>query len=309
MKKTVEIVLEHCCVLGEGPVWDMTRQCIWWVDILKGDIHRFYTNTKQHRIFCPMQMVGAIALTADGQLIAALQHGFFSIDPETQNMHAITDPEAALPDNRFNDGKCDPAGRFWAGTMSITGQEKVGKLYVLDTDFTVSTKIENITCSNGMAWSSDGQTFYYIDTGAMEVVAYDFDIINAKIDNRRSIIKIAPDEGYPDGMTIDSEGKLWIAIWGGGKVKRYDPDTGQLLDELHLPVSLVTSCTFGGDHFEDLYITTARTGLSEKELSAQPLAGSLFVVKNSGYRGVASDRAKLSTSPTLKDATTICSLK
>ncbi|MCE7062192.1 SMP-30/gluconolactonase/LRE family protein [Dyadobacter sp. CY343] len=278
-----EVVLEHCCELGEGPVWDVVRKCILWVDITKGEIHQFFLADKRHEVFHADQMVGAIALRADGKLIAALQHGFYTIDLNTKSMQAIADPEVALPNNRFNDGKCDPAGRFWAGTMSISDQEKAGKLYMMDTDGTVSIKIDEVTCSNGMAWSHDHQTFYYIDTGAQEVVAYDFDIENAAITNKRSIIQIASEEGYPDGMAIDSEGMLWIAIWGGWKVNRYDPGTGRLLFEIHLPVSLVTSCTFGGEHLEDLYITTARKGLSESDLQAQPLAGSLFVVKGLNY--------------------------
>ena len=289
MKKTAEIVLNHFCELGEGPVWDAARNCILWVDITKGEIHQYFIADKKHKVFNAGQMVGAIALAGNGKLIAALQHGFFSIDLETQSMRAIADPEAALPHNRFNDGKCDPVGRFWAGTMSITDQEKTGKLYMLDTDYVVSTKIDNVTCSNGMAWSPYCKTFYYIDTGAQEVVAYDYDIVNAEITNKRSIIKIATEKGYPDGMTIDAEGMLWVAIWGGWKIERYDPGTGQLLDKVHLPVSLVTSCTFGGENLEDLYITTARAGLSEKQLRSQPNAGALFVVRKTGCQGIPRD--------------------
>ncbi|MCE6991066.1 SMP-30/gluconolactonase/LRE family protein [Dyadobacter sp. CY323] len=285
MMKKAEVVLDHCCHLGEGPVWDPADQRILWVDITEGKIHQFFTKEKKHKVFSAGQMVGAIAFTGGGELIAALQHGFFSINLETQRMRAIADPEANLPGNRFNDGKCDPAGRFWAGTMSVHDEEKAGKLYVLDTNGSVSVKIEDVTCSNGMAWSPDHKTFYYIDTGAQEVVAYDYNIENADITNKRSVIKIAPEEGFPDGMTVDHEGMLWVAIWGGWKVQRYDPGHGQLLDEIHLPVSLVTSCTFGGENLEDLYITTARKDLSEPDLRAQPLAGSLFVVRQSGYRG------------------------
>ena len=282
-----EIVLNHFCMLGEGPLWDPVRRCILWVDIELGNIHQFFTEDQNHKVFNAGQMVGAIALTENGGLIAALQKGFYRIDLANQLIHAITDPEADFPDNRFNDGKCDPAGRFWAGTMSVRDEVNAGKLYVLDTDLSVSIKIKNVTCSNGMAWSEDHKTFYYIDTGSQEVVAYDYNIHNAEISNKRSIIQIPQEEGFPDGMTIDHEGMLWVAIWGGWKVKRYNPHDGQVLDEVHLPVSLVTSCAFGGENLQDLYITTARTGLSESDLRSQPLAGSLFVVRQCGYRGLA----------------------
>ncbi|KAA0993526.1 SMP-30/gluconolactonase/LRE family protein [Dyadobacter aurulentus] len=293
MVKLPEIVLDHLCELGEGPVWDEVRQCILWVDITRGAIHQFFTKDKKHHVFNAGQMVGAIAPASDGRLIAALQHGFYMVDLEKDSMYAINDPEASLPGNRFNDGKCDPAGRFWAGTMSVSGQLKAGKLYLLNKDRSVSIKIDNVTCSNGMAWSPDCRTFYYIDTGLREVVAYDYNNANADIANRRSIIQIPPEEGYPDGMTIDSDGKLWIAMWGGWKVKRYDPLNGRLLDEIRLPVSLVTSCTFGGENLEDIYITTAGNGLSESERHLQPLAGSLFVVRQSGYRGIRHERMSM----------------
>lgn len=289
MKKTnpiATIVLDHRCLLGEGPVWDPASRRVLWVDITRGEIHQFFTEQKKHKVFKANQMVGAIALTSSGELIAALQHGFFNVNLEKQILTPIHDPEADLPDNRFNDGKCDPAGRFWAGTMSVLDKEKAGKLYVLHTDLSVSIKINEVTCSNGMAWSLDHKTFYYIDTVTQEVVAYDYDLAHATLRNKRSIIKIAVEEGYPDGMTIDSEGMLWIALWGGGKVKRYNPGNGQLLAQIHLPVSQVTSCTFGGEYLEDLYITTARTGLTKEALDLQPLAGSLFVVRKSGYTGV-----------------------
>src|SRR5215217_4523908 len=144
MVKSPEVVLDHFCELGEGPVWDEVKQCILWVDITQGAIHQFFTKEKKHHVFNAGQMVGAIALAAGGRLIAALQHGFYMVDLKTDSMHAINDPEASLPGNRFNDGKCDPAGRFWAGTMSVSGQPKAGKLYLLNTDCSVSIKIDHV---------------------------------------------------------------------------------------------------------------------------------------------------------------------
>ena len=188
-----------------------------------------------------------------------------------------------LPGNRFNDGKCDPAGRFWAGTMSISNMPCAGSLYVLEKDGTVKTKITGVTCSNGMAWSPDDKTLYYIDTPTRQVVAYKYDTKNGDITDGRVAISIPEEKGSPDGMTIDTEGMLWIALWDGWKVIRYNPYTSEQLYEVTLPVSRVTSCVFGGDDMDDLYITSAREGLSDSDLKEQPLAGSLFVIRKSGF--------------------------
>ena len=197
----------------------------------------------------------------------------------------LANPEQHLPGNRFNDGRCDPAGRFWAGTMALSEEEGAGNVYMMDQDGHVSTKIKDVTISNGLAWSADKKTLYYIDTPTHEIVAFDFDLTSGKISNKRAVIKIAKEEGSPDGMTIDSEDMLWIAHWGGWQVTRWDPRTGRQLNRIALPVSKVTSCTFGGDTLEDLYITTASVDLTEQEMKEQPLAGALFVVHNSGVKG------------------------
>lgn len=288
VNKNVEVVLDHCCLLGEGPIWDSVNNRVLWVDIEKGELHQFYTENNRHIAFKVGQMIGAISLSKSGFLVGALEHGFFKINLETQKLYPILDPEADLPENRFNDGKCDPTGRFWAGTMSVKNKNNAGKLYMLDANQSVSLKINDVTCSNGMAWSLDHDSFYYIDTGSQEVVAYDYENKTATISNKRSIIKITAEEGYPDGMTIDSEGMLWIALWGGWQIRRYNPSNGKLLHQIQLPVSQVTSCTFGGENLEDLYITSAKTGLDKIQQLAQPLAGSLFVIRKCGYRGVPS---------------------
>lgn len=285
-RQEVETVLSHTCMLGEGPVWYQTKGAILWVDILAGEIHQFFTKQKTHRVFKTGQFVGAVAPMRSDSIIAALRNGFYQIDLDNQTMDLICDPEENIPDNRFNDGKCDPAGRFFAGTMSVKNVSHAGNLYSLETNYSVRKKINGVTCSNGMAWSPDHRVFYYIDTGEQQVAAYDYDVTYGSISNKRFIISIPADEGYPDGMTIDSDGMLWIALWNGWKVNRYDPVNGKLLDQIHLPVSLVSSCTFGGENLTDLYITSAKTGLSEAELSKQPLAGSLFVIKDCGYKGM-----------------------
>ena len=282
-----ELVVDHTCLLGEGPVWNSSEQSIMWIDVLNGMIHTYHPASKACEIFDAGRMIGAIALRRSGGLIAAVKDGFAMINTEYGTNVSITDPEIHLPQNRFNDGKCDPAGRFWAGTMSLTEDTGAGSLYLLEPSLSVSSCIQDVTISNGMAWSMDNKTYYYIDTPTMEVVAYDYDIITGKITNRRVAIKVPQEEGYPDGMTIDTEGMLWIAHWDGWQVARWDPDTGQKLMSIKFPVARVSCCTFGGENFEDLYVTTAKKELSEQELKEQPLAGALFVIKNCGFKGIA----------------------
>ena len=219
------IVLPHSCLLGEGPVWDAKRKLICWVDILNGEIHEYSPEQKTHRTIGLHQMIGSIAICTNGNFIAALKNGFAFINRITGKIKMITNPENHLPNNRFNEGKCDPAGRFWAGTMSLSEEPGAGNVYVIQNDFAPIKKIGEVTISNGMAWSPDHQTFYYIDTPTFEIVAYDYDKVTGHINNKRTIIKIANEDGYPDGMTIDNEGMLWIAHWEGWQVTRWDPIT------------------------------------------------------------------------------------
>ncbi len=279
-----ELVLDHRCLLGEGPVWNDENKSIIWVDILNGEIHQYSTISRQHKVTSVGQPIGAIGLTLSGGLIAAVKNGFAKIDPVKETIGLLGNPEAGIFNNRFNDGKCDPAGNFWAGTMDdVNSTEGAGKLYMLGTDLSISTKIEQVSCSNGMAWSYNGNVFYYIDSPTRQVVAYDFDAGN--ITNKSVAITIPSDQGLPDGMTIDTEGMLWIAHWDGWKVSRWNPLSGELLVSFRLPAARITSCTFGGDKLQDLYITSAYIGLSESELAEQPLAGSLFVIRDCGYEG------------------------
>lgn len=284
----IDVVVKHTCALGEGPVWDAKRKVICWIDILQGEIHEYSPEQKTHRTIQVHQMIGSIAICTNGDFIAALQNGLGFIDRKTGEVRMVTDPEGHLPDNRFNDGKCDPAGRFWAGTMPLSEKEPAGSVYAASTDLSVTKKIEGVTVSNGMAWSNDDQTFYYIDTPTFEVAAYDYNKMAGHISNKRTIIKIPKEEGYPDGMTIDNDGMLWIGHWDGWQLARWNPATGKKLYDIRLPVANVTSCAFGGENLDDLYITTAKKGLTEEELQKQPLAGSLFVLRNSGFKGLPS---------------------
>ncbi len=281
-----KVVVPYTCALGEGPVWDDVLKTICWVDILNGAIHEFSPKKNTHKTIPVHQMIGAVAVCTDGNFIAALQNGFAFIDRESGEIKMLEDPELHLPANRFNDGKCDPAGRFWAGTMSLSDEPGAGNVYVIQNGLVPEKKIEAVTISNGMAWSLNYQTFYYIDTPTFEITAYDYEKLTGHISNKRTVIKIANEDGYPDGMTIDSEGMLWIAHWDGWQVTRWNPDSGEKLGSIKLPVAKITSCTFGGENLEDLYITTAKVNLTEMELKEQPLAGSLFVIPNCGFKGM-----------------------
>jgi sugar lactone lactonase YvrE len=284
--KGLDTVTDHRCELGEGPVWDVRTQSICWLDILNGHIHEYSTITRTHKFINVGQMIGSIAITSDGNFIAGLKEGLGFVDRQTGEVSLFHNPEHHLPKNRFNDGKCDPAGRFWAGTMSLTQEKNKGSLYMVEKDGVVTEKISPVSISNGLAWNMKREEFYFIDTPTREIIAFDFENKTGKISNPRVVIRFADDCGYPDGMTIDAEGKLWIAHWDGWQVSRWDPVSGKQLESIRLPVAKVTSCTFGGSGFGDLYITTAKRELKADELLAQPLAGALFVIKNCGHKGL-----------------------
>jgi sugar lactone lactonase YvrE len=280
-------VLQKTSLLGEGPVWDAGKKLICWLDILNGIVHQYDPLTSVYSEILVHQMIGSFAVCNNGDLVAGLHHGFAFISRPDGKLKMIVDPESEIPTNRFNEGKCDPAGRFWAGTMAISEILHQGNVYVLDRDLKCRKQIEHVSISNGLAWSLDHKTLYYIDTPSFEVVSYDYDVSSGEISNKKSVIKInVKEEGYPDGMTIDEEGMLWIGHWDGWQVARWNPLTGAKIGSIKLPASRVTSCTFGGENLDDLYITTARVGLTEEALAAQPLAGEFFVVKNCGFKGL-----------------------
>jgi sugar lactone lactonase YvrE len=265
--------------LGEGPVWDHRSRQLWWVDILNGRIHAFDPARRQDRTYEIGQFVGALALRQEGGLLLALQSGFAFYDPATEQLTPIADPEVDRPGNRFNDGKCDPAGRFWAGTMDHAEQAASGSLYCLDPDgMTVSRHLEDIRISNGLAWTKAGDRLYYIDSPTHKVQAFHYDINSGAIEYDRDVLTFDPGYGYPDGMCIDEEDQLWIAFWDGAKVRRFDPDRGRQTWQIDVPARRPTSCCFGGNNLETLFITSAA-----KE--GDPLGGGLFAVKP-GLRGV-----------------------
>jgi len=268
-----ELVLDAHAELGEGPVWDQDRQQLVWVNITGNAVHRYDPVSGADEQQDTGQAVGAAALRAAGGLVLAIRDGFARLEGSRLTMIAAT--EANRPGNRMNDGKVDPAGRFWAGTMAFDATPAAGSLYRLGPDHTVQTVLTGLTISNGLDWSPDGHTMYFIDSGSRGVDAFDFDLTTGAITNRRRLIDLAAAGGLPDGMTVDATGQLWVALWGAGRVQRYEPD-GSLTAVVSLPVTQVTSCAFGGADLDDLYMTSAATALSEDQLRQQPCAGGLF---------------------------------
>jgi sugar lactone lactonase YvrE len=285
---TAELEFQHDSLLGEGPVWDHRAQRLFWVDIEGFALHVYDPATRAHRAIDMGQYVGSAAVRRSGGLVLALKSGFAALDLEAETIAPIADAESHLPGNRFNDGKCDPAGRFWAGTLALDEDhgEGRGNLYCLDADRGVQLKVPGVWISNGLAWTHDERTMYYIDSPKQKVVAYDYNKASGEISHPRTVIEVPASEmGYPDGMTIDEEGMLWIAHWDGGHVCRWNPHTGEELAEIKVPVSRPTSCVFGGEDFGTLYITSARTRLKPDVLASEPLAGSIFKCRP-GVRGL-----------------------
>jgi sugar lactone lactonase YvrE len=278
---TVELLADLKSFLGEGPVWDARIGRLASIDIMAGRLNLTAADGTTDSIDLPSP-VGCLVPRSTGGWVAALADGFWAVadDGATER---LVDVQSDRPDLRFNDGKCDPQGRFWAGTMAFDERAGAGALYRLDPDLGVRRMIAGVTISNGLDWSPDGRTMYYVDTPTRRIDMFDFDPESGSIAGRRPFATIAPVDGWPDGLTVDAEGGVWLALWEGWKVRRYLPD-GSLEREIHLPVSRVTCPAFGGPDLAELYITTAREQLSEEQLAAEPLAGGLFRARP-GIRG------------------------
>lgn len=218
-------------------------------------------------------------------MLVALEDGIYHYDIKTDSISFIVNPVENSFEIRFNDGKCDPAGRLWAGTMSLTGKKNAGALYCLNNNGDIENKIDSVSISNGIVWSPDNKKMYYIDTPTGKVKEYSYDKTTGEISFLRDAVVIPPDMGHPDGMTIDSKGNLWIALWGGSAVVCWNPDNGKLLCKINVPVLNVTSCAFGGENLETLFITTAGLGIPQDELEKYPYGGGLFKA-DPGVKGI-----------------------
>lgn len=269
----------HLSAWGEGPLWHRDR--LLYVDIEAHKILAFDPATGAEQAWDVGQRVGTVVPRASGGLIWAGDDGIFSLDEASGASTAIGDPEPGLPTNRFNDGKCDPAGRFWAGTMDMNSpRSATGSLYCLHTDLRLERKFGPVTISNGIVWTRDAGTMYYIDTPRKNVLAFDFDAATGAISGERIVWDTRAVPGVPDGMAIDNEDRLWVAFCHGGRVLCWNPATATVEKEIEFPTEETTACAFGGPDLDQLFVTTGM-----KPGAEDPLAGRLFVCRP-GARGL-----------------------
>jgi sugar lactone lactonase YvrE len=281
MSLSPDLVLDARATLGEGPVWLDRAQRLLWLDIEAPAIHLTDIATGHDRSVAVHEQVGCAVPAGGSLVVAGLRSGFWAIDLDSGRRVQIEDPEAHLPGNRFNDGKCDPRGRLWAGTMECEEKERAGALYSLDETLRVRRWLTGIGCSNGLAWSQDAKAMYYVDSPTRKVVAFEYDVVEGSIARPHDAFVVPEGWGFPDGMTIDVDGCLWIALWDGGRVVRVDPASGRVVNEVRMPVSRPTSCAFGGAGHETLFVTSARIRLSAEQLAREPHAGGVFAVQPS----------------------------
>ncbi len=268
-------VLPWEATVGESPVWSGLEQRLYWIDVQKQCVHRFDPVSGRNRTFELPEIVTSVALRASGGLVVTLEKTLAMFDPATGTLERIGTVEGDLPNNRFNDGKCDAQGRFFAGTMDAKNwSAPAGHLFRLDADRSITTMQSEVMCSNGCGWSPDGRTMYYTESFRYAVFAFDVEPRTGAMSNRRPFVTIEGG-GFPDGMTVDAEGFVWCSIVGLGQVRRYDAD-GKLERVLQLPVPRATDCTFGGPNLKTLFITTARETMTPEQLASAPLSGSVF---------------------------------
>jgi sugar lactone lactonase YvrE len=264
-----EVAVRCAATVGEGPVWDKRSGLLLWVDMAQGTLHRLALGSGAHASVRVAPMLCAVAPRREGGLVAVLGEGFALL-------HAGDVPELVHAvggvDERMNDAKCDPAGRLWAGTTSATGRPGRGRLVRWDAEG-VAEVWSGLDLTNGLGWSPDGSTFYLADSDARVLYSAPFDLESGVVGERRALVRFSEADGLPDGLCVDADGCIWLALWGGGEVRRYAPD-GELVSTLEMPVSQPSSCAFGPGG--TLFVTSAQAGLSEERLREEPLAGSLF---------------------------------
>jgi sugar lactone lactonase YvrE len=284
----LECVWRAEAVLGEGPVWLPAKQQLLWVDVKSQLVHLYSPDENLHCSYLLPEPIGACLPAVDGRFLCALKSGLMLLDlPDHAGSEvcrikpaALTpfaDPEPKLAGNRFNDAKIDGQGRLWVGSMDDREQDPTGALYRVNWDGNWQLMDQGYIVTNGPAFSPDGRTLYHTDTFAGEIHAFDLDTAG-ELSGKRLHIKIPPVDGFPDGMTVDNEGYIWLAHFAGGRLTRFDP-SGRAVSILRLPVSNVTSCAFGGPNLDRLYITTARWTLDDDAIAAEPLAGGLFMAE------------------------------
>ena len=274
----VSLAGDYSAKWGEGPVW--WQEALYYVDIEGHCVVRFDPATGEEKIFPVGERVGTIVPREQGGFVIAGDTGFHLLDEEG-NLKAIVDPETDKPDNRFNDGKCSPDGRFFAGTISTVKKEGDASLYELNPELGVREVFGDLTNSNGLAWSPDGSRVYFVDTPRREIWGFDYNPATGEWTNRTAVADTGHINSSPDGMVMDEEGHIWVAFCHGGCVARFDVETGQEIQRVGLPCVETTACTWGGKNLDELYVTTGvHKSIVEED------AGRLFVVKGLGVKGI-----------------------
>ncbi len=273
-----EIAVEAADLIGEGPAWEASRASLLWTDIAGRRIHRLDPASGEVWTRGLDQMAGAVLPRARGGLALCLQDGVYLTDDDEGEPRLLAPIEPDDETTRLNDVKTDRAGRLWGGTMALDARAGAGAFYRITADGQVTVIASPVTISNGLEWSPDGSLMYYIDTATQRMDVFDFDLEAGHASGRRPFIHFEASFGIPDGMTIDAEGYLWVAFYDGWAVRRFSPQ-GALDRTVELPAARTTSCCFGGADLEQLYVTSARDGLSRSQLAEQPHAGALFVIE------------------------------
>lgn len=277
-----DCVLRSEAMCGESPMWSTLESVLYWTDNVEHCVHRFDPRSGRDEVFRLDEDVMDIVVRRDGGLLAVTAKSFawLELEPGSGSLRRFADVEQDRPDNRFNDGKVDRRGRYWAGTMDGKHWDRPsGALYRLEAGGTPTLVRDGVVCANGFGWSPDGRTFYLGESFRHAIFAYDFDIERGSLSNRRVFTEVGASGGaFPDGLSVDAEGGVWSAHNAGGKVVRYGPD-GSPTHVLELPVPHPTSCIFGGEDLTTLYITTARQGMDASEISRYPLSGSVFAIE------------------------------
>lgn len=275
---TCDLVVAAHGELTEGPMWDHASATLYWVSILNHEVHSWRPSDGSRGTWNLGEFVGAVVPRESGGLVVAVQRGFATLDPVTGASELLREVEADRPDQRMNDGKCDPFGRLWAGTMgaaeAVPGS---GTLYRLDTDLSVTPMLDGLTISNGLGWSPNGRTMYFVDTGPRCLFAFDFHPDEGSISNQRVIVALDGQDGFPDGLCVDADGCIWLAMWGIGQINRYSP-SGRLIGSVKTPVTCPSSCAFGTSNLDVLFVTTASLTLNDQQRSEQPDAGGIFAI-------------------------------
>jgi sugar lactone lactonase YvrE len=267
------LLFDAKATLGEGPVWDVRTQNLYWIDILNKHI---YANGD---VLLELdEFIGCLSPRKSGGFVFTKRFSFWTCESDSSQLIHLFTLNNEPSNNRFNDGKSDPRGRFLAGTMDMGEKDPNGSLYSFDGK-SITKLLDGVTISNGMTWSPDYKTFYYIDTPTHKVMAYDYDLETGIIANGRLAVRIPDEFGWPDGMTSDMQGNLWVAMWGGAQVTKWDPTTGQLLERIPIPAKNISSCVFGGKNLNELYLTSARVGLDDAMLKQYPLTGGVFCLE------------------------------